>query len=106
MARLFGSAALRSGVPAAVVVGLTLVTDVNAGLVGLLLVLVGGLVAGIALVNPPNRAAGYEAGAAPMLETLDPLARSEDGGSPLVRRFLFGLGLVVAGAVTVVVLGS
>lgn len=82
-----------------------LLTDIDAGLVGILLVMVGGVIAGIALINPPDRNAGYEAGAAAMLSEVDPLAHADSVGSPPIRRFLFGVVLLGIGAAAVVVAG-
>lgn len=105
LARLLAQAALRAGVVGGVPLAAAVAAGVGTGLVGLALVLVGGLVAGISLVNPPTTDAGSVADMDPLLSTVAPMARWEAAGSPPVRRFLFGLVLLLIGVVAVVVAG-
>lgn len=76
------------------------------GMLGLLVVLVGGLVAGSTLVNArPTGPGGLEAAAAPLVSTLDPLAHADAEAPAPLRRFATGLGLLVAGGWAMVWLG-
>lgn len=76
------------------------------GYLGLVLVLVGGIYAVGSLVNPRRTAhAGAPGSAAPLVRSLDPFSHWEPPGSAPVRRFCYGLGLLLAGAAAVVLLG-